>query len=352
MKKTLTGLDFKIREMASRIRELREISGFTTADMAQKTGIGEAEYCRCEAGENDLNFAFLYRCALAFGVDVTDLIEGSSPKLRSYTLTRAGSGQKIEQAHEMVYYNMASDFQNRIADPLFVENKYSDEAFYSDIELTSHIGQECDLIIRGSMKVQVGEHTEILHEGDCIYYDSSIPHGMVAAEGKDCLFYAIVLRPQEPSLPEAGSEQAAEIAASRHTDNETRIYTRFIDATEDERGKLLKIAFKNESEFNFAFDVVDALGREKPDKLAMLHISQDGTERRFSFKDIKDGSSQAANYFTSLGIRRGDRVMLVLKRHYQFWFAILGLHKIGAIAIPATISSWSTISPTALRRRA
>lgn len=78
----------------------------------------------------------------------------------------------------MIYYNMASGFQNRIADPLFVENKYSDEAFYSDIELTSHVGQECDLVIRGSMKVQVGEHTELLHEGDCIYYDSSIPHGM------------------------------------------------------------------------------------------------------------------------------------------------------------------------------
>ena len=68
----------------------------------------------------------------------------------------------------------------------------------------------------------------------------------------------------------------------------------------------------------------------------MLHVANDMTERRFTFKDMKDGSSQAANYFTSLGIKRGDRVMLVLKRHYQFWFAILGLHKLGAIAIPAT----------------
>ena len=336
MKKTLTGLDFKIQEMAGRIRELREISGFTAADMAQRTGTSEDEYRRCEAGQSDLNFAFLYRCALAFGVDVTDLIEGSSPKLRSYTLTRAGNGQKIEQAHEMIYYNMASGFQNRIADPLFVENKYSDEAFYSDIELTSHVGQECDLVIRGSMKVQVGEHTEILHEGDCIYYDSSIPHGMVAADGQDCLFYAIVLRPQEPSLPEAGGDRAAMIEPAQSPDAEARIYTRFIDAPEDENGKLQSIAFRNEQRFNFAFDIVDALGREKPEKLAMLHVAQDGTERRFTFKDMKDASSQAANYFTSLGVKRGDRVMLVLKRHYQFWFAILGLHKLGAIAIPAT----------------
>ena len=138
----LTGLDYKIQEMAGRIRELREISGFTPAEMAGKTGVSIEEYLLCEAGGSNLTFAFLYRCALAFGVDVTDLIEGQSPKLRSYTLTRAGKGQKIEQAHEMIYYNMASDFQNRIADPLFVENKYSDRAFHSDIELTSHIGQE------------------------------------------------------------------------------------------------------------------------------------------------------------------------------------------------------------------
>ena len=68
----------------------------------------------------------------------------------------------------------------------------------------------------------------------------------------------------------------------------------------------------------------------------MIHVAGDMTERRFTFKDIKDASSQAANYFTSLGIRRGDRVMLVLKRHYQFWYSILALHKIGAIAVPAT----------------
>lgn len=213
----------------------------------------------------------------------------------------------------MIYYNMASGFQNRIADPLFVENKYSDEAFYSDIELTSHVGQECDLVIRGSMKVQVGGHTELLHEGDCIYYDSSIPHGMVAADAQDCLFYAIVLRPQEPSLPEAGGDRAAMIETAQSPDPEARIYTRFVDAPEDANGKLQSIAFKNEQSFNFAFDIVDALGREKPEKLAMLHVALDGTERRFTFKDMKDASSQAANYFTSLGIRRGDRVMLVLQ---------------------------------------
>ena len=82
--------------------------------------------------------------------------------------------------------------------------------------------------------------------------------------------------------------------------------------------------------------MLDALGREKTDKLAMLHVAEDMTERRFTFKDMKDASSQTAKFFTSLGIKRGDRVMLVMKRHYQFWFSMMALNKIGAVAIPAT----------------
>ena len=335
MAQQITGLDFKIREMAGRIKELREIKGFTPAEMAKSTDTTIEEYLACENGQSDLHFAFLYRCALAFGVDVTDLIEGQSPTLRRYTLTRAGAGQKIEQAHEMIYYNMAASFRNRIADPLFVENKYSDRAFHSDIELTTHVGQEFDLIIKGSMKVQVGEHTEILHEGDTIYFDSSIPHGMVAAGGEDCQFYAMVLHPCDTA--ELGETQQGEAShPEKQPEAEEHICSRFIETEENENGLVTKISFKNEEKFNFAYDIVDEMGRRNPDKLAMLHISLDGTERRFTFKDIKDASSQAASYFKSLGIRRGDRVMLVLKRHYQFWFSILGLHKLGAVAIPAT----------------
>ena len=67
----------------------------------------------------------------------------------------------------------------------------------------------------------------------------------------------------------------------------------------------------------------------------MLHVAKDLTERRFTFKDIQKASNQCANYFKSLGIKKGDKVMLILKRHYQFWFAMLGLNKLGAVAIPA-----------------
>ena len=110
----------------------------------------------------------------------------------------------------------------------------------------------------------------------------------------------------------------------------------FIQVEETADGVLKDIKFVNDDNFNFAYDVVDKLAKKCPDKRAMLHISKDGKERSFTFYDMSRYSSKVANYLQYLGIRKGDRVMLVLKRHYQFWFTILALHKIGAVVIPAT----------------
>lgn len=331
----ITGLDYKIQEMAGRIRELRELENLTAEDMAAKTGVSVAEYIECETGKSDLNFAFIYRCALALNVNVTDIIEGYSPKLKSYTVTRFGAGQKVSQAHGMTYYNLAYAFQNRIAEPLYVRSVYDESAQQRDIELTTHAGQECDLIIEGNLMVQIGEHREVLGPGDSIYFDSDTPHGMIAVNGKDCIFYAIVLNPTGEPIPELAQVKSVTEKKPVVKDTKDRIYKKFIDVTENENGTPTSISFKNADRFNFAFDLVDELAAKEPDKTAMLHISLDKTERRFTFKDIKKASAQCANYFKSLGIKKGDRVMLILKRHYQFWFAMLGLNKLGAIAIPA-----------------
>ena len=114
----LSEITYKIKETANRIRELREVSGLSQEDMASRTGVSVEEYIRCESGLQDLNIAFLYRCVLVFGVDMSDLLEGHSPKLRTYALTRKGEGQKIEEAHHMIGYNLAAGFRNRIALPL------------------------------------------------------------------------------------------------------------------------------------------------------------------------------------------------------------------------------------------
>ena len=334
MENNMNQMADKISEIAGRIRELREIHGLSVEEMAQRTDLTVEEYLQCEAGNRNMSIAFLYRCVLIFGVDFGDLLEGHSPKLRSYALTRKGDGQRIEEAHNMVGFNLAAGFRNRIALPLYMELKY--QPGEQKIEMVTHEGQECDIVISGRMKIRIGGNEEILNPGDCIYFDSSTPHGMAAVDG-DCSFYAIVL---SNSAAREG-EQAAAVATAmpeiveQPKEKRRRVYRDFIIPTV-ENGKLTKIAFQNEDKFNFAFDVVDALGRQQPDKVAMLHVSEDMTERRFTFRDIKKESARAANYFKSLGIQRGDRVMLVLKRHYQYWFAVLGLHKLGAVAIPAT----------------
>ena len=88
--------------------------------------------------------------------------------------------------------------------------------------------------------------------------------------------------------------------------------------------------------FNFGYDVVDAWAAEQPDKLAMLWTNDKGREERFTFAKMKEMTDRTASYFQSLGIEKGDRVMLILKRNYEFWFSIVALHKIGAVVIPAT----------------
>lgn len=114
------------------------------------------------------------------------------------------------------------------------------------------------------------------------------------------------------------------------------IYEEFADIQEDENGALKDIKFKNIENFNFAYDVVDRLAAKNPDKTAMIHIAKNKRKREFTFGDMSTYSSKIAAYFQSLGIKKGDKVMLVLKRHYHFWFAILALHKVGAVVIPAT----------------
>ena len=220
----MTELDQKIREMAERIRELRKIEGFTPEQMAAGTDTTLAEDLDCENGVCDLNFAFIYRCANLLGVNVTDIIEGYSPKLRSYTVTRSGDGQEVAKAHGMTYFNLAYDFQNRIAEPLYVTINYDPDAAAREIELTTHDGQECDIVVTGHLTVQVGKHSETLGPGDSIYFDSKTPHGMIAAQGEDCVFYAIVLNPSGEPIPELEAPRAVTEAVPPRRDDRDRIW--------------------------------------------------------------------------------------------------------------------------------
>ena len=320
----------QLLEIAERISDMREVMGYSEAEMAEKTEVSLALYKAYESGEVDLPFTFIHKCALAFGIDITDLLEGHSSTLTSYTVTRKGMGQQTAKEAGIDIMNMAPKFKNKLAEPYWVRYEYSDELQHQPIHLTKHSGQEFDLVLSGALLVQVGSNKEVLHEGDSIYYNSSTPHGMIAVEGKDCVFCAMVMN-GEDSEEYSMKTSIAPLPPSRKL-----ICEKFVECKEDENGVLQSVEFKNTDSFNFGFDVVDAIAEKYPEKLAMIHLDKNKVERRFTFLDIKKQSARCANYFLSLGIKKGDKVMLVLKRHYQFWFAMIALHKIGAIAIPAT----------------
>ena len=307
-----------LMEIAERIREMREIVGYSEAEMAEKTEVSVEQYHSYEQGTVDFPFTFMHKCALAFGVELTDLLEGQSAKLSSYTVTRRGMGPVTASEDGITIQNMAAMFRQKLATPYWVTYQYSKELQSQPIHTTTHAGQEFDLVVKGTLRVRVGEHEEVLHEGDSIFYKSSTPHGMIAVDGADCTFLAMIMASTE-------EEQAIVVRprAVEEVQPEQLLCSHFVQPVENEDGSLKELHFAHEDEFNFAFDIVDGIARRSPDKLAMLHVANDMTERRFTFKDMKDGSSQAANYFTSLGIKRGDRVMLVLKRHYQFWLSLI-----------------------------
>ena len=104
--------------------------------------------------------------------------------------------------------------------------------------------------------------------------------------------------------------------------------------SEEDYNKNLEFIIPNN--FNFAYDVMDVWAQEKPNKTALIWTDDEENERFFTFGELKELTDQAASYFLSLGIGKGDMVMLILKRHYEWWISMLALHKIGAIAIPAT----------------
>ena len=327
-------MENKIKEIALRIHELRQITGLSSKEMAERTGTSESEYELLELGLCDFSFTFIYKCAQIFGVDVTDILKGSSPTLSSFSINKKGDGLPIVRRKGFNYMNLAPLFKNKVAEPFVVTARYDPAEHERPIKLSQHEGQEFDYILRGKLKVQIDDHVEVISEGDSIYYNSGTPHGMIACEG-GCEFIAVVINAQGKAYEY--HSPTMEKKPSIYSDARSgAVWESFIETDVDEKGILKDIRFHNEDKFNFAFDVVDALAEKCPDKLAMLHLDAEKHERRFTFADMSKYSSMTANYFKSLGIGKGDRVMVVLKRHYHFWFTILALHKLGAVIIPAT----------------
>jgi acetyl-CoA synthetase len=118
---TTTNTDNKLFEVARRIKEMRSICDFSVEEMAEKTEVTPEQYLSFESGAEDLPFSFIHKCALAFDIGITDLLEGHSAKLTSYTVTRKGEGQTTAKENGIEIQNLAPLFKDKLADPYWVD---------------------------------------------------------------------------------------------------------------------------------------------------------------------------------------------------------------------------------------
>lgn len=183
-----------IAEIAERVRAIREVCGFTPKEMAEATGVNEKKYLEYESGKLDFTFTFLYKCAEKCDVDIVDLLTGGSPRLSEYAVVRAGEGLPIKRRQGFNYYHLAATFKNKSAEPFLVDAPYKEEVLKKPIALSTHEGQEFDYVIRGKMVFALNDHRIELGPGDSVYYDSGLPHGMVASAEDGCLFLAVILK--------------------------------------------------------------------------------------------------------------------------------------------------------------
>ena len=190
-------METKILEIAERIKGLRELEELTCDQMAAATNVSYEDYISYENGKSDFNFTFLYKCAKALGVDIVELLTGENPKLSFYSIVRRNEGFDIKRREGFVYEHVNYLFGNKAAEAFIVTAPYREEEQDAPIHLSTHAGQELDYILSGQLKVQLEDHTEILGEGDTLYYDSGRGHGMIAYGGADCKFLAVVLRKLE-----------------------------------------------------------------------------------------------------------------------------------------------------------
>jgi len=177
----------KIKQVASRIRELREIFGVSGATLAGEFQIAEADYHRYESGTVDIPVGILYQIAQRFQVELTTLLTGEEPRLRTYALTRAGQGVSVDRSRDYAYQSLAYNFIQKRAEPFLVTVDPGPEHF------NSHPGQEFHYVLAGTLRVLLDQHELVLEPGDSLYFDSSVAHSLTALNDAPAQLIAVIV---------------------------------------------------------------------------------------------------------------------------------------------------------------
>ncbi|MDR1866904.1 MAG: XRE family transcriptional regulator [Treponema sp.] len=179
-----------IKDIIQRVEVLREIADISAETLAHHLGFDKEEYRQWESGTVDFPVGVLIKIADYFNVDLADLMQGASSRLKTYCVTRAGEAPEVSRRPMYSYWNLAYTFHRKKAEPFLVV--VQPDTAVKPFALNTHSGQEFDYVLEGKIQISVGGHEIELGPGDSIYYDSQEPHGMRAVGEASATFLAIV----------------------------------------------------------------------------------------------------------------------------------------------------------------
>jgi transcriptional regulator with XRE-family HTH domain len=181
----------QIKQIAERIKEIREISDISTETLAGKLGLTTYLYAKYESGNTDIPVGIIFKICELFNIELSVMLGGDNPRLRIYGVVRNGKGLKLERRKQYKYESLAYNFIHKDAEPFMVT--IDPDPQNTMLEFNSHPGQEFNYVVNGSMMIIIDEHEIILNEGDSIYFDSGCKHAMKAMNNERVKFLAIVL---------------------------------------------------------------------------------------------------------------------------------------------------------------
>ncbi|MHB9133923.1 MAG: helix-turn-helix domain-containing protein [Armatimonadota bacterium] len=179
-----------LKQIAERIAGLRDIAGISAEALAEQLNISVDTYMKYESGTVDIPVSVLYQIAGRFGVELTSILTGENPRLHTYSLVRRGKGVSVERHQAYQYQHLANNFINKKAEPFLVTVEPKPAG--TSLELNAHPGQEFNYILSGEVRIHIDGHDLTLSEGDAIYFNASVKHGMKALNGKPAQFLAII----------------------------------------------------------------------------------------------------------------------------------------------------------------
>ena len=184
-------MENNIKQIAERIKALREIEGESIESAAKALGIKTEEYQGYESGNTDIPISFLYEIANRYKVELTALLTGGEPHMNTFSVVRKGSASKAERSKEYSYQDLAYNFKHKKME--IFEVTAGPKPGDVPAHFNAHPGQEFNYCLEGEIKIFIGKNEMVLKTGDSIYFDSGIPHAMVSLNNKPAKFLAVIL---------------------------------------------------------------------------------------------------------------------------------------------------------------